>query len=136
MPLVLDEADASDHHPGPTADQARLEVRSRWTPVEGTEGGAAELRAGMSMPARPKEPDNCCMSGCTNCVWDIYREELETWSTQIQQAERALDCEQNTTESEPRIEETTPNDEVKLPVGISEFMRLERILQAKQQVKP
>lgn len=29
---------------------------------------------------RPKEPDNCCMSGCVNCVWDAYREEVEEWA--------------------------------------------------------
>lgn len=32
------------------------------------------------MPPRPEEPDNCCMSGCVNCVWDRYRDELEDWS--------------------------------------------------------
>ena len=30
--------------------------------------------------ARPPEPDNCCMSGCVNCVWDAYREEVEEWA--------------------------------------------------------
>ena len=32
------------------------------------------------VPPRPEEPDNCCMSGCVNCVWDRYREELEAWA--------------------------------------------------------
>lgn len=39
------------------------------------------------MPPRPEEPDNCCMSGCVNCVWDRYGDELEEWST----ARRAAD---------------------------------------------
>ena len=45
------------------------------------------LIAGIWVPPRPEEPDNCCMSGCVNCVWDRYRDELEEWST----ARRAAD---------------------------------------------
>ena len=36
--------------------------------------------AGVLVPPRPEEPDNCCMSGCVNCVWDRYRDELEDWA--------------------------------------------------------
>jgi len=46
------------------------------------------LIAGVWVPPRPEEPDNCCMSGCVNCVWDRYRDELEEWST----ARRAADA--------------------------------------------
>lgn len=37
------------------------------------------LIAGVWVPPRPEEPDNCCMSGCVNCVWDRYRDEMEEW---------------------------------------------------------
>ncbi|KAI1003601.1 hypothetical protein K3495_g4604 [Podosphaera aphanis] len=33
------------------------------------------------IPHKPKEPDNCCMSGCVNCVWEIYTEDLEAWAS-------------------------------------------------------
>ncbi|KAG2173812.1 hypothetical protein INT43_005232 [Umbelopsis isabellina] len=31
----------------------------------------------IAIPERPKTPDNCCMSGCVHCVWDIYQEDME-----------------------------------------------------------
>ncbi|KAL2054951.1 hypothetical protein ABVK25_004773 [Lepraria finkii] len=39
--------------------------------------GLARAEKGLE---RPPEPDNCCMSGCVNCVWDSYREEVEEWA--------------------------------------------------------
>lgn len=52
--------------------------------------------AGVLVPPRPSEPDNCCMSGCVNCVWDIYRDELEEWAAKSAEARvrsRALGAE-------------------------------------------
>jgi hypothetical protein len=46
--------------------------------------------AGILVPPRPSEPDNCCMSGCVNCVWDLYREDLEEWAAKASEAQRKL----------------------------------------------
>ncbi|TGO92113.1 hypothetical protein BPOR_0010g00250 [Botrytis porri] len=46
--------------------------------------------AGVLIPPRPEEPDNCCMSGCVNCVWDRYRDEIEEWAAAKKDADRAL----------------------------------------------
>lgn len=46
--------------------------------------------AGVLVPPRPEEPDNCCMSGCVNCVWDRFRDDMEDWSSKTQEAERRL----------------------------------------------
>ncbi|KAG7665418.1 uncharacterized protein J8A68_001106 [[Candida] subhashii] len=47
---------------------------SRITRGEGT------TIAGIDVPARPPEPDNCCMSGCINCVWEMFDEDLKEWN--------------------------------------------------------
>ncbi|KAL2198098.1 oxidoreductase-like protein [Corynascus similis CBS 632.67] len=50
----------------------------------------SRLIAGVLVPPRPEEPDNCCMSGCVNCVWDRYRDEMEEWAARSAEAERRL----------------------------------------------
>jgi len=50
----------------------------------------SRLIAGVMVPPRPEEPDNCCMSGCVNCVWDRYRDEMEWWASANTEAERRL----------------------------------------------
>jgi len=42
---------------------------------------------GVPIPPRPAEPDNCCMSGCVHCVWDDYRDEVESWAVRLRQAQ-------------------------------------------------
>ncbi|KAK1836773.1 oxidoreductase-like protein [Podospora conica] len=50
----------------------------------------SRMVAGVRVPPRPDEPDNCCMSGCVNCVWDRYRDEMEEWAAAHGEAERRL----------------------------------------------
>jgi hypothetical protein len=42
----------------------------------------------IDFPGKPIEPtdQDCCMSGCAICVWDVYREELETWKQRAKMA--------------------------------------------------
>ncbi len=42
---------------------------------------------GVPIPPRPAEPDNCCMSGCVNCVWDDYRVDIESWAGRLHEAQ-------------------------------------------------
>ncbi|KAI1861974.1 uncharacterized protein JN550_010605 [Neoarthrinium moseri] len=46
--------------------------------------------AGILVPPKPDEPDNCCMSGCVNCVWDRYRDEMEEWAAATVEAEKRM----------------------------------------------
>ncbi|KAI0173045.1 oxidoreductase-like protein [Hypoxylon sp. FL1284] len=65
---------------GPAERAERLEaIRNRST-----------LIAGVIVPPRPEEPDNCCMSGCVNCVWDRYRDEVEEFAAASARAQKAL----------------------------------------------
>ncbi|KAK3991507.1 oxidoreductase-like protein [Cladorrhinum sp. PSN332] len=50
----------------------------------------SRLVAGVLVPPKPEEPDNCCMSGCVNCVWDRYRDEMEEWVSKSREAEASL----------------------------------------------
>lgn len=41
--------------------------------------GEPRIIAGVKVPDKPIEPDNCCMSGCINCVWEIYNDDIKDW---------------------------------------------------------
>jgi hypothetical protein len=51
---------------------------------------ASQVIAGVTVPPKPGEPDNCCMSGCVNCVWDLYRDDMEEWAEKSAQARAAM----------------------------------------------
>ncbi|KUI70000.1 hypothetical protein VM1G_05314 [Cytospora mali] len=68
---------------GPTERAERLaQIRSK-----------SHVVAGVIVPPKPEEPDNCCMSGCVNCVWDLYRDEMEEWAAANAEAERRVAAE-------------------------------------------
>lgn len=69
---------------GPMERANRLaEIRKRSTKI-----------AGVLVPPKPAEPDNCCMSGCVNCVWDRFRDEMEEWAAASAEASRRLQAQE------------------------------------------
>ena len=52
--------------------------------------GEPRVIAGISVPDRPPEPDNCCMSGCINCVWELFRDDVKDWNSKRKLAAKKL----------------------------------------------
>lgn len=99
--------------------------------------------AGVLVPPRPEEPDNCCMSGCVNCVWDIYREDMEDWSAANKEAQQRLQSAGSSVDADgggsavtaTKIAKDLWQDDVfeNVPVGIREFMKQEKRLREKHE---
>ncbi|KAI8198883.1 UPF0651 protein [Colletotrichum sp. SAR 10_76] len=132
---------------GPAERKKRLEeMRARSTTV-----------AGVVIPPKPEEPDNCCMSGCVNCVWDRFREEMEEWSAANAEAQLKLreqqedkgeavadtmsmdddggGSETNWVPKDPKIAKDMWDEKLygDIPVGIREFMKTEKKLKVQHE---
>lgn len=103
--------------------------------------------AGVRVPPQPQEPDNCCMSGCVNCVWELYREDMEEWKALKAEAEARLSASNKDTEAkkwtppsgvavgDAKIAKDLWDDDVfqNVPVGIREFMKQEKRLKERHE---
>lgn len=84
----------------PLANAPQESMKQRVSKVFGALGSREESRkeaelhsitvAGIKVPSRPEEPTNCCMSGCVNCVWEMYKDEIEEWKDARNKARRVL----------------------------------------------
>jgi hypothetical protein len=82
--------------PSTAQEKARIVFGSRLAGPAEREERLQELRdqstlvAGILVPPKPEEPENCCMGGCVNCVWDRYRDEMEEWAAATAKAQIQL----------------------------------------------
>jgi len=137
-------------------DRARIIFGSRLAgPARRSElASRSRSIAGVLVPPKPVEPDNCCMSGCVNCVWDLFREDLEEWAAKSNEARAKLRAREvhreglKTAHTETSMDDDGGGSEglwtmedlgggegrgvedamSALPVGIREFMRTEKML--------
>ncbi|KZT70430.1 hypothetical protein DAEQUDRAFT_764605 [Daedalea quercina L-15889] len=96
---------------------------------------------GLVLPEKPREPeaDECCMSGCAICVYDLYAAALEDYKHALEALRSALEA-RGVPEREWPVEVRTkeaPGAEgsPKQPqnVALSAFEELERSLRAKRE---
>ena len=72
------------------------------------------------------------MSGCVNCVWDVYRDDLEEWAAKRKEADRRLRAEDSIDDDGGALWAGGREDLFGgVPVGIREFMRTEKALKEK-----
>lgn len=100
------------------------------------------------------------MSGCVNCVWDLYRDEMEEWATKSAEARQKLQAQRHEEGGKggwaamPTHVATSMDDDgggsetswdmgpeltgsegdlfADIPVGIREFMRTEKLLKERR----
>ncbi|KAK6464143.1 oxidoreductase-like protein [Scheffersomyces coipomensis] len=48
--------------------------------------GEPRIVGGITVPEKPTEPDNCCMSGCINCVWELFNDDIKDWNAKRKEA--------------------------------------------------
>ncbi|KAI0070537.1 hypothetical protein K474DRAFT_1608515 [Panus rudis PR-1116 ss-1] len=90
---------------------------------------------GYVIPERPKppEPDECCMSGCAVCVYDLYNEALEEYRKAVDSLRTTLDQLHVPKHDWPKeIRSVEESKEVKKDVTLSAFEELERQLREKK----
>ncbi|TQS31629.1 hypothetical protein Golomagni_08083, partial [Golovinomyces magnicellulatus] len=109
--------------------------------------------AGVTVPPKPEEPDNCCMSGCVNCVWDFFREDMDEYTAKKAEATQRLRAQSGSMDADGGGSETNwqppkgvdvggakiakdmwDEDVFKnVPVGIREFMKQEKRLKERHE---
>ncbi|KAK9722084.1 hypothetical protein K7432_002971 [Basidiobolus ranarum] len=44
---------------------------------------SSQILKKYGLPERPQEPTTCCMSGCANCVWDVFNDDIKEYNEAV-----------------------------------------------------
>ncbi|XP_006455244.1 hypothetical protein AGABI2DRAFT_194881 [Agaricus bisporus var. bisporus H97] len=88
---------------------------------------------GFVVPIQPLPPhsDECCMSGCAVCVYDLYEESLEAYNQSLETLRKQL-TEMNVPEYEWPTNIQTHHTKKSTNVVMNAFEEMERRLKEKQ----
>ncbi|EPY49936.1 eukaryotic protein [Schizosaccharomyces cryophilus OY26] len=93
-------------------------------------GNVSHVYNGIRVPPKPEEPLNCCQSGCSICVWDVFADDLEEYNQARRKAKRSFLEKHLTLPKELEsvsLEEKSSLQE--LPPQLQAFVLLEKRLQ-------
>ncbi|XP_048348213.1 oxidoreductase-like domain-containing protein 1 [Sphaerodactylus townsendi] len=76
LPTVLTDCEKHHVHAHGTGSQNAAPLNSKESNSEESAGSSKEEEPLFATPPTLLPPTNCCMSGCPNCVWIAYTEEL------------------------------------------------------------
>ncbi|KAJ7624238.1 hypothetical protein DFH06DRAFT_1230034 [Mycena polygramma] len=93
---------------------------------------------GLEVPQEPRPPesDECCMSGCAVCVYDLYEESLGAYKVSMAALRSKLAAAGIPEASWPKSVRATDTTGGKKPVALSAFEELEKSLKAKKESTP
>ncbi|KAL4269146.1 Oxidoreductase-like domain-containing protein [Pleurotus pulmonarius] len=107
-------------------------------PANPSKGGIPMFR-GFFVPEKPRPPeaDECCMSGCAVCVYDLYEESLSAYNESIAALRSSLE-ERGISETEwpAPVRRTGTPVPTKNNVALSAFEEFEQALKAKKRAPP
>ncbi|KAI0065231.1 hypothetical protein BV25DRAFT_1822377 [Artomyces pyxidatus] len=95
---------------------------------------------GLVIPEKPREPeaDECCMSGCAVCVYDLYEESLSAYTSSLKTVQASLTAMDIPTSEWPEsirpLKEQPRSRQSSNSVSLSAFEQMERALKAKREV--